>query len=160
VKTSFLCAGDAPVLCFEFHQPLVEIPVRTWQYSFSIFLTYRALRVYLYVLIMATASLDTPYLSTYLSIQQQTLTSLVNEPTLDLVNVLLQAVTKKAREHEEIKSEKLRLEVELENAVRNGEQRSRGLKAAVEKSLKDVEDLREKLSKEGKGRHLYQDDEN
>ena len=99
---------------------------------------------------MATAAVDTHYLSTYLALPQPSLTTLLDSPTSDLVQQLLQAVAEKAREHDEIKADKLRLEVELENAVRTGESRTRGLKVTVNKGLKEIAELRGKVREEGR----------
>lgn len=98
---------------------------------------------------MATATVDVPYLSRYLSLPQATLSTLVDEPTKDFVISVLQAIIKKAKEHDEIKAEKLRLEVELENAVRTADSKIRGLKSNLDKALGDVEQLRGKLTREG-----------
>ena len=98
---------------------------------------------------MATAQLDVPHLSTYLSVPQTTITTLLDAPTAELIYVLLDKVSTKAREHEEISSEKLKLEVELENAVRGGETKAKILKGSVDKGLKEVADLRQKLQAEG-----------
>jgi nucleoprotein TPR len=110
---------------------------------------------------MAT-SVDIGYLSTYLHVPQPTLHALVDAPTAELVKAVLEAITVKANEHEELQSDKIRLDIELENAVRVSESRSQGLKATVDKSLQDVNELREKLNSEGmrslSNYKLYKDD--
>jgi nucleoprotein TPR len=98
---------------------------------------------------MAVATIDTTYLSQYLKLPEPTLSTAIDSPTVELVKSILEAVTTKAREHEDLTAEKLRVDVELENAVRNSEVRSQGLKNTVDKALKDVEDLRQKLNDEG-----------
>ncbi len=98
---------------------------------------------------MAAATLDIPYLSTFCSLPQATLTTLKDEPTVELVNTLLIQIAAKAREFDEVKAEKLRLEVELENAVRSGDAKARALKSSVDKALKEAADLRAKLKAEG-----------
>lgn len=98
---------------------------------------------------MATAVVDTGYLSAYLNLPQPTLQNLIDAPTAELVKSVLEAITAKAHEHEEVNSDKIRLEIELENAVRSSESRSQGLKGNVEKALKDVNELRGKLNSEG-----------
>ncbi|KAI9846233.1 MAG: hypothetical protein M1837_004222 [Sclerophora amabilis] len=97
---------------------------------------------------MAAAVVDIPYLSNYLTVSEQSLSTLSKEPTAELVSSILQAVAAKAREHDETKADKLRLNVELENVVRRGESRARGLKASVDKGLTEVEELRERLRQE------------
>lgn len=97
---------------------------------------------------MATA-VDTAYISAYTSVPEPTIQNLLDAPTVELVRNFLISLTAKAREHEALKGEKLRLEVELENAVRSGESKARSLKASLDKSLTEVEQLRNKLSEEG-----------
>lgn len=99
---------------------------------------------------MATSVIDVAYLSQYLRVPQPTLSTSLDAPTAELVSSILEAVTAKAREHEELNADKIRLEIELENAVRTSETRSQGLKTTVDKALKDVEDLRQKLNVEGR----------
>lgn len=100
------------------------------------------------VLIMA-AALDINYLSAYLNVPQPTLTTIVDAPTAELVRLVLDAVTAKAREHDELAADKLRVDIELENAVRSSETRVEGLRSTIEKSQKTVEELRTKLKEEG-----------
>ncbi|KAJ5570589.1 uncharacterized protein N7459_010019 [Penicillium hispanicum] len=94
---------------------------------------------------MADAQVQLPYLSTHYAISEATLSTLTQAPTVDLVNQLLASITTKAHEYDELKSDKLRLEVELENAVRSSESKVKVLKATVEKGHADIEDLRKKL---------------
>jgi nucleoprotein TPR len=98
---------------------------------------------------MATSVADVGYLSSYLNVPQPTLQTIIDAPTAELVKSLLEAITTKAHEHEELQSDKIRLEIELENAVRSSETRSQGLKGTVDKALKEVHELREKLNLEG-----------
>lgn len=104
---------------------------------------------------MAAAMLDPVYLSTYLNIPNSSITSILDSPTTELVKSVLEAVTIKAREHEELQADKLRVDIELENAVRSAESRSQGLKATVDKGLKDVEELRQQLKSEGTSNIFY-----
>ncbi|KAH7342906.1 hypothetical protein BKA65DRAFT_458204 [Rhexocercosporidium sp. MPI-PUGE-AT-0058] len=97
---------------------------------------------------MATAVLDVDYLSAYLGVPQQTLTSTIDSPTAELVRSVLEAVTVKAREHDELAADKLRVDIELENSVRTSETRIEGLRANVEKAQKTVEEVRTKLKEE------------
>lgn len=102
---------------------------------------------------MATAMIDIPYLSNYLSLPQSTLSSLIEQPTIELVKTVLQATIKKAKEYDEVKADKLRLEVSLENAVRTADSRIRSLKSNLDKSLGEVEQLREKVTQDGNLSH-------
>ncbi|KAM5475318.1 Protein mlp1 [Microsporum audouinii] len=94
---------------------------------------------------MATVAVDIPFLSSHYAIPEAALTTLSENPTVELVNQLLESISTKARETEDLKSDKLRLEVELENAVRGGEAKVKVLKSSVEKGLEEVSKLRSKL---------------
>ncbi|OJJ49128.1 hypothetical protein ASPZODRAFT_1402464 [Penicilliopsis zonata CBS 506.65] len=94
---------------------------------------------------MATVTVELPFLASHYSIAESTLTTLTQAPTAELVNQLLESITKKARDFDELKSDKLRLEVELENAVRSNEAKVKVLKGSVEKGHAEVADLRKKL---------------
>lgn len=98
---------------------------------------------------MATAVIDVDYLSGYLSIPQQTLSTVIDTPTAELVQAVLRAVTAKAHEHDELIADKLRVEIELENVVRSSETRIEGLRSQVEKAQNTVEEVRTKLKEEG-----------
>ena len=98
---------------------------------------------------MAAPELDLAQLSSYFSFPQQSFHTLLNNPTIELAQNLLEILVVKAREHDELASEKLRIGVELENAVRGGETKNRVLKSSIDKVLKEAADLRRKLSEEG-----------
>jgi nucleoprotein TPR len=93
--------------------------------------------------------MDVPYLSGHLGLPETTLSSLILQPTADLIAVLLEAVTAKAHELETVYAEKLNVDIELEAAVHNSETRCQTFKATAEKALKEVEELRQKLREEG-----------
>ncbi|EAT86425.2 hypothetical protein SNOG_06594 [Parastagonospora nodorum SN15] len=98
---------------------------------------------------MATAAVDVGYLAASYSVPETTIQSLLSEPTVDLVQSLLVQIEAKAREFEDLQSEKLKADVELDNAVQSGEQRARALKAAADKAQKETEELRQKAAQEG-----------
>jgi nucleoprotein TPR len=98
---------------------------------------------------MAVATIELPYLSSHYSISESTLSTLTQAPTVELVNQLLEVITQKAREYDDLKSDKLRLEVELENAVRSSESKIKVLRGSVEKAHAEVEDSRKKLHESG-----------
>lgn len=98
---------------------------------------------------MATAAIDTAYIAAAYSLREPSLRTLLDAPTAELVQELLAKIEAKAREFDEVKAEKLRSDVELENAVRTGDARARALKASVDKNLKEVEEVRKKLNEEG-----------
>lgn len=94
--------------------------------------------------------LDVAQLSSFCSLPQQSIATLLDAPTADLVRTLLENVSVKIHEYNELASEKLKLGVELENAVRGSETKSRVLKGTIDKGLKDASDLRQKLQLEGR----------
>ena len=98
---------------------------------------------------MAVAQLDVTQLSSYCSLPQHSIDTLLDAPTAGLVRTLLENISVRAYEHNECASEKLKLGVELENAVRGGETKNRILKSSIDKGLKEVTDLRQKLQVEG-----------
>ena len=98
---------------------------------------------------MAAADVDLGHLSTHLGVPEPTLVSLTTEPTADLVSAVLQAVAVKAREFEGLYSDKLQVDIELENAVRSSEARCEQFKATADKAMKEVEEVRQKLREEG-----------
>lgn len=99
---------------------------------------------------MAAAAVDVGYLAASYAIPEPTLQSLLSEPTVELVQSLLVQIEQKAREYDDLHSEKLRSDVELETQVRNWETRAKAQKTSHDKSLKEVEELRQKLSQTGK----------
>lgn len=99
---------------------------------------------------MAVAELDVSHLSSFCSVPQQSIDTLLDAPTAGLVRTLLENITVKVQEHNELASEKLKLSVELENAVRGGETKSRILKGSIDKGLKEATDLRQRLQAEGR----------
>lgn len=98
---------------------------------------------------MADTAVQLPYLSVHYEIPESTLSSLTQAPTVDLVNQLLVSITKKAHAFDELKSDKLRLEVELENAVRSNESKVKVLKNTIEKGHTEVQELRKSLQESG-----------
>lgn len=99
---------------------------------------------------MAAAELDVSLLSSYCSLPQHSIDTLVNTPTTELVRSFLQNVAAKAREHNDLVSEDCRLKVELESAVRKVENKDRTQKISIEKAGKEAVELRQKLQAEGR----------
>lgn len=98
---------------------------------------------------MATAVVDVGYLSGYLDIPEPSLASVLDAPTAALVRTILEAVAAKAHEHDELAADKLRVDIELENAVRSSETKAEGLRSSLDKAQKSVEEARRKLKEEG-----------
>lgn len=98
---------------------------------------------------MAAADVDVGYLSTHLGVPEDTLATVAVDPTAELVKAVLQAVAKKAQEFEQLYADKINVDIELEAAVHSTEARTQQLKATADKSLKEVEEVRQKLKDEG-----------
>ncbi|KAF2994164.1 hypothetical protein E8E13_000912 [Curvularia kusanoi] len=97
---------------------------------------------------MAAAAVDVGYLAASYAVPETTLQSLLSEPTVALVQSLLVQIEAKARQYDDLQSEKIKAEVELEAAVQGGEARARSMKAAADKAQKEVEQLQQKLARE------------
>lgn len=98
---------------------------------------------------MAAAQLDVGQLSTFCSVPEASITTLLDKPTAELVRSLLENVAARAQEFNGLKAEKLRVDVELESAVRGGDSKTRALKASVDRAQKQSSDLKQKLQLEG-----------
>ncbi|KAJ8113905.1 hypothetical protein OPT61_g4084 [Boeremia exigua] len=97
---------------------------------------------------MAATAVDVGYLAASYAVPESTLQSLLSEPTIELIQSLLVQIEAKAREYDDLKSEKIKVDVELEAAVQGGDTRARTLKAAAEKAQKESEQLQQKLARE------------
>jgi nucleoprotein TPR len=98
---------------------------------------------------MAATELEVPLLASFCSLPETSITTLLDAPTSELVKNLLTNIAVKAREFDEAKSQQLKLTVELENAIRGGEAKSRVFKGSLEKAQKESADLRQKVEDEG-----------
>lgn len=98
---------------------------------------------------MAT-DVDVRTVASFASIPETAVNTLLQSPTVELVQTFLQLVATKAREYDELRSDKLRLDVELESAVRSGESKVKGLKNSIEKGLIEVGKLRNEVRESGK----------
>ncbi|EEY21760.1 conserved hypothetical protein [Verticillium alfalfae VaMs.102] len=97
---------------------------------------------------MAAAAVDTGRIAGHLGLAESAVNTITTDPTPELVASFLQALVAKADEFDEVYNAKLMLEVELESAHRNAEERCRNAKATADKALKDVEEIRQKLHEE------------
>lgn len=98
---------------------------------------------------MAAAAVDVARVAGHLGLPESTVQTVTTDPTIDLVASLLQAVVAKANEYDELYNAKLMVDVELESAHRNAEERCRNAKSTADKALKEVEEVRQKLREEG-----------
>lgn len=95
------------------------------------------------------AEVDVGYLAASYSVPETTFQSLLSEPTVELVQSLLTHIEARARAYDDLQSEKIRTDVELEAAVQGGEQRARASKAAAEQAQHEADRLRQQLVDEG-----------
>jgi hypothetical protein len=98
---------------------------------------------------MAT-DIDLKVISNFSSVSESTLSTLLSSPTAESVKSLFEAVEKNARECERNKSQKVKLEVELETVVRTNESKVKVLQNSRDKALNDVQKLRSELQAAGK----------
>ena len=66
------------------------------------------------------ATVDVGYLAASYSVPETTLQSLLSEPTIELVQTLLTQIEAKARAYDDLQSDKIRTDVELEAAIQGG----------------------------------------
>jgi nucleoprotein TPR len=104
---------------------------------------------------MATAAIDVPHLAAFTSVPEETITTLLQAPTAELVQSFLASVSAKARAYDQEKAKALRRDVEYESAVRGGESKAKVLKINVERNLIEITNLRETLQKEGQCRSHF-----
>lgn len=96
------------------------------------------------------AEVDLHTVSSFTALPEPQLASLLQAPTVDLVKSLLQSIEAKARDHDQIKTRKIRLEVELEASVRTNESKVKALKKSIERGLAESGKLRVELRNSGK----------
>ncbi|RMZ85115.1 hypothetical protein DV738_g382, partial [Chaetothyriales sp. CBS 135597] len=93
---------------------------------------------------MAT-DVDVRAISTFSSLPEASVLSVLDAPTAESVRVLLKAIEQNAKEYEQSKSQKVKLEVELETVVRTNESKVKVLQNSRDKALADVQTLRSEL---------------
>ncbi|KAF2153514.1 hypothetical protein K461DRAFT_141426 [Myriangium duriaei CBS 260.36] len=89
---------------------------------------------------------DTSTIATSFSLDESKLQVLLDAPTTDLVKDFLVSLTTKAEEYDNVKAEKLRANVELENTIRSHEAKTKAVKSSLTKSQKEAEDLRKNVA--------------
>lgn len=95
---------------------------------------------------MAAAAVDTAFLAAHLGLSEGSVSAL---PTDDATTTFLQAVAAKAKEFDSLYADKIRVDIELENAVIGSETRCSSFKATADQAMKEVEELNKKLKEEG-----------
>ena len=92
---------------------------------------------------------DVPRISAFLVVPQKTIETLTASSDGDAVATILAALTGKAREYDDMKAEKLRMDVELEQSSRTANTRISSMKARLENALAETQDLRGKILEAG-----------
>ena len=93
--------------------------------------------------------LDSRRIASFVSLPEPTISTLLESPTTDLVQTFLSSLTSKIQEYEQLKSQKLKQDIELETTIRNNESKVKVLKTSVEKGLAEVGKLRTELQESG-----------
>lgn len=102
-------------------------------------------------------AVDVSSIATFASAPTTTVTTLLENPTVELVTSLLQGIATKIQEHEQLKAQKFRLEVELETSVRTSESRTKVFKTSLDKALAESSRLRVELQNSGERSLCCQD---
>ena len=95
------------------------------------------------------AELDLRAISAFSSVPEANISSLLDNPTADLVRSLLVGIESKVKEYEQNKTQKVKLEVELETVVRTSESKAKVLQNSRDNALADSSKLRGDLQKSG-----------
>ena len=95
------------------------------------------------------SEVDIQTLSAFSSVPQAEISTLLNQPSIDLVTSFLRSISERAKDCEQVKSQKLRLEVELEQSVRTRESKVKLFKNSAEKALAEASKLRADLQASG-----------
>ncbi|KIV97897.1 hypothetical protein PV10_01597 [Exophiala mesophila] len=93
------------------------------------------------------AELDLRAISAFSSVPEANISSLLDNPTADLVRSLLVGIESKVKEYEQNKTQKVKLEVELETVVRTSESKAKVLQNSRDNALADSSKLRGDLQK-------------
>ena len=98
---------------------------------------------------MAVAPLDLPQLASFCSVPESSISTLLDQPTTQLVQDFLSAVAARVQDFNELNSAKLKSDVELENAIRSGESKARLLKGSADKAQKEAAEAKQSLQLAG-----------
>ena len=101
---------------------------------------------------LAIMAVDVSSITSFASIPTSTVSTLLENPTVELVTSLLQGIATKIQEYEQLKAQKFRFEVELETSVRTSESKIKVLKTSVDKALAESSRLRVDLQNSGEQR--------
>lgn len=105
---------------------------------------------------MAAAEVDVGYVSGHLGLPEAVIAAALSDPTVELIKTIILAIATKAVEYNELHTEKLQLEIELEATARSAEERCEAFKGTADKAVKETEGARRKLQEEGKSPQISQ----
>lgn len=91
---------------------------------------------------------DITRLSTFLDVPDEQVAAL-STMTEDYIVSILQAVLSRANEFDDLKADKLKLDVELEQCVRTADSRVKSMKGQLDSALAETQELRLKVSNTG-----------
>lgn len=100
------------------------------------------------VLTAGGVELNTTRLATFLAVPEDDVVALSNLAE-DCVASILKAINAKANEFDELKADKLKADIELEQAVRTADSRVKSMKGQLDAALAETQELRQKLSTTG-----------
>lgn len=100
------------------------------------------------VLMSGGVQVDISRLSTFLDVPDEQVAAL-STITEDYIVSILQAVLAKANEFDDLKADKLKLEVELEQCVRTADSRVKSMKGQLDSAITETQELRLKASNTG-----------
>ncbi|KAL7276007.1 Protein mlp1 [Rhizina undulata] len=92
-----------------------------------------------------TSLIDVQRLSAFLEVSEDSITAL-SSIAEEYVITVLRSIADKSKEYDELKADKLRVDIELEQKVRTSETRFKALKSQLDTALKDVDELRTKVT--------------
>ena len=97
----------------------------------------------------AISQFDIPRLSSFLSVPHECLDHLAAAAG-EYVVTILSSINAKAVEYDELRADKMRAEVELEQSVRTSAVKVKGIKGQLDAALKENQVMRERLSAAGR----------
>ncbi|GAB7364502.1 hypothetical protein MBLNU230_g5311t1 [Neophaeotheca triangularis] len=89
---------------------------------------------------------DTQYIANCFELGEEDVKNLLNNPTADGAKTFIEAAIHKAQDMEKLKSEKLRVEVEFEHAVRTSENKAKTQKATITKHADELKTTKAQLT--------------
>ncbi|KAJ1328096.1 nucleoprotein TPR [Microdochium nivale] len=104
------------------------------------------------------ADIDVGYLAAHLGVPQDNISTVVTSPTTDLVTALLSAFAAKAYEFDELYTQKVQLEVQLETSVRGAEAQRDASNERAAQALRELEEIRTKLKEEETSRQSLENE--